>query len=348
VVDEVFSMMRRKLRIPAFLLVASVMLLGAGCAAGGGASAAAVPVLQPVGNLEKTTLNVAVLPAIDSAGFFVAMNEGLFKQEGLTINYTPAFGDQVLGGQVKGQYDISGLGYVSFIHAQAIHSADLRIIAEGSLLEPGNQVIMVMPHSHIQTLAELRGHVLGVSPDGNIGFLLVSSALEENGIATKTSGFSANSVMFPNAATFPFPATQPLVSGQVAAADMNEPFATQLEEQYGATILADLDSGATQQFPIEGYAATKAWAKANPNTLKAFQIALEAGQQLADTDRAAVEAAFEALKPREGHVDHQTAAVMALNNYPLSISEARLQRVADVMRQFGFLKRHFDINQLLS
>jgi ABC-type nitrate/sulfonate/bicarbonate transport system substrate-binding protein len=56
---------------------------------------------------------VAVLPAIDSAGFFVAMHEGLFAQEGLTVNYTAAFGDQVIGGQAKRQYDVTGMNYVS-------------------------------------------------------------------------------------------------------------------------------------------------------------------------------------------------------------------------------------------
>jgi NitT/TauT family transport system substrate-binding protein len=343
----VFSLMRRKWHVPALLLAASVTFLGAGCASGGGASAAGVPVLQPVGNLEKTTLNVTLLPSIDAAGFFVAYHEGLFTQEGLHINYTPAFGDEVIGGQAKGQYDVTGLGYVSYIHAQVNHVADLRIIAEGSLLQPGDQVIMAMPHSRIQTLADLRGHVLGVSADLNIGFLLVKSALTQNGIGTGTKGSSASSVAFP-AAGFPFPATQPLVSGQVAAADMSEPFATLAAEQYGAITIADLDSGATAQFPVVGYAVTKAWAKANPNTLLAFQTALRAGQEIADTNRAAVEAAFVSLPPGPGHVDKRTAAVMALNNYPLSISAIRLQRVADVMLQFGFLNQHFDIRQLLS
>ncbi len=30
----------------------------------------------------KPNLNVAVVPALDSAGFFVALNEGLFKARG--------------------------------------------------------------------------------------------------------------------------------------------------------------------------------------------------------------------------------------------------------------------------
>lgn len=344
-------MLSGKLQVPALLLAASLALLGAGCGTASSSSGTTgVPVLQKVGNLEKTTLNVTVLPAVDSAGFFVAYHEGLFKQEGLTINYSPAFGDEVIGQQAKGQFDITSSNYVSYIQAQVNHVANLRIIAEGSVLQPGDQVIMAMPHSRIQTLADLRGHVLGVSADKNIGFLLVASALTQNGIRmvnpfAKTTGFSANSVMWPKPG-FPFPATTPLASGQVAAADMTEPFATQMAQQYGAVTIADLDAGATAQFPIVGYAVTKDWAKNNPNTLLAFQTALRAGQEIADTNRGAVEAAFVALQG-PGHVDQRTAALMALNNYPLSISDIRLQRVADVMQQFHFLTQHFDIHQLL-
>ena len=54
-----------------------------------------------------------------------------------------------------------------------------------------------------------------------------------------------------------------------------------------------------------------------------------------------------ALPPGQGHVDRRTAALMALSNYPLGVTPARLQRVADVMQQFGFLKSRFDVKQFL-
>lgn len=122
-----------KRHIPALVLAASLTLPGAGCGSGGTSTAA----WPKAGHLEKTTLNVAVLPDIDSAGFFVALHEGLFAREGLTVDYSPAPGSEVIAGQVKGQYDITGGNYVSYIEAQASHQADLRIVAEGSLLEPG-------------------------------------------------------------------------------------------------------------------------------------------------------------------------------------------------------------------
>lgn len=341
-------MLSNKLHIPAYLLAVSLTLIGTGCEHPASTASSATAVTLPkAGNLEKTTLNVAVSPVVDSAGFFIALREGLFAREGLTVRYSPAFGDEVIAGQVKGKYDVTATNYVSYIEAQVSHRADLRIIAEGSLLQPGSRVIMTMPKSRILTLADLRGHLLGVNPDANVGFLLAASVLSENGVPM-TKGSAAGSVMFPRF-RMPYPNAAPaLVSGKVAAAVMSEPFATAAAEDYGAVTVADLGSGATQLFPVEGYAVTRAWAKAYPNTLRAFRLALAAGQEIADTDRAAVEAAFVSLKPGEGHIDQRTAALMALNIYPLSIDAARLQRVADVMRQFGFLKQHFSIRQLLN
>jgi NitT/TauT family transport system substrate-binding protein len=339
-------MLPGKLRIPALALAASLAtFLSAGCGASGGNSA---PALQQVGNLEKTTLKVAVLANLDSAGFFVALHEGLFAAEGLHVEYAPAFSDSIIAEQAKGQLDITGMNYVSYIQAQVNHVADLHIFAEGSVLQDGADVIMVMPHARAQSLAALKGRILGVNTTANIGYLLVASMLTQEGLKMRIAAKPAkNAVTLPSDTNFPFPASQPLISGQVSAAIMSEPFATQLAEQYGASIIADTNSGATTQFPMVGYAVTKAWAKANPNTLKAFDTALEAGQQIADTDRQAVEAAYVALPQGQGQVDRRTAAIMALSNYPLGVTPVRLQRVADVMKQFGFLKSSFNINQLL-
>jgi NitT/TauT family transport system substrate-binding protein len=92
----------------------------------------------------------------------------------------------------------------------------------------------------------------------------------------------------------------------------------------------------------------RSWVQHNPNTLKAFLAALEQGQQIADTSRSAVEQAMESLKgPMNGQVPSIVAAVMALNIYPIGIDAARLQRVPDVMAQFGLLHTRFNISQMI-
>src|SRR5208337_3071211 len=44
--------------------------------------------------IEQPDLNVAVVPAADSAGFFVALHEGLFAARGLHVTFLPAVSSQ--------------------------------------------------------------------------------------------------------------------------------------------------------------------------------------------------------------------------------------------------------------
>ena len=287
-------------------------------------------------------LNVGVVPAMDSAVFFVALHDGLFAREGLTVNYSPAVSSETaVAQQLKGRLDISGGNYVSYINEAATGHQPIEVVAEASIMQSGAQTIFTMPSSKIKTLAQLKDHLVGVNAPGNIDYLLDVSVLQENDV-------TPTSVKFPTA-PIPFPQMgQMLASGQIAAATLPEPFASQAEQQYGAVPLADLNQGATADFPIEGYVVTKQWAARNPNSLKRFLTALEAGQEISDTDRPAVEQAFAAINgPQNGQVTPDIAAVMALDTYPIGIDATRIQRVADVMYQFGLLKSRFSVSSML-
>jgi NitT/TauT family transport system substrate-binding protein len=198
-----------------------------------------------------------------------------------------------------------------------------------------------MPNSKIKTLAGLKGHVLGINAPLNINYLLAASVLTENGIKLSSVQFPTQPIPFPMMAA-------ELAAGKVAAAAMPEPFATAAEQQYGVVTLSDLNQGATEEFPIQGYVVTKAWAEQNPNTLNAFVAALTQGQEIADTTRSAIEASMETLKgPQNGQVPPIIASVMAVNIYPTSIDKVRIQRVADVMYQFGLLKSKFNVSPMI-
>src|SRR6202789_3631389 len=159
------SMFRSRTRILAPPLVIALLALS-GC----GGVAASAGGTSPNG-LQKTTLNVAVVPAVDSAGFFVALHEGLFAKHGLTIHYTPAVSsDEVIDQQVAGQYDITGGNYVSYIQHYVDQHQKLEIIAEGSVMQEGTQAIYTMPNSKIKTLAGLEGHTLGINAPLNINY----------------------------------------------------------------------------------------------------------------------------------------------------------------------------------
>ena len=326
----------------------AVAALAAGCSASGGSSgvdsiAGSLP--TNYGPAEQTTLNVGVVPAMDSAGFFVALNEGLFTKEGLKINYSPATSSETaIQQQVKGQLQVTAGNYVSYVQyaANPVNAKNpLEIVSEGSVMQEGAQTLFVMPSSHITRLSELKGKLIGVNAPENIDYLLGVSVLQENGVAPKSVDFPTAPIPFPQMGGM-------LATGKIAAAILPEPFASEVEQQYGAIPLSDLNQGATQQFPIEGYVVTKQWAAQNPNTLKRFLAALEIGQEISDSDRGAVEQAFEAIKgPQNGQVSPAIAAVMALDNYPIGVDATRIQRVADVMYQFGVLKAQFKVSSML-
>jgi NitT/TauT family transport system substrate-binding protein len=332
----------------------AVTVLAAGCSSASstnGAETIADTLPTNYGPAETTTVTVGAVPAMDSAGFFVAYHEGLFAREGLHIVYSPATSSETaIAAQLKGTLDISAGNYVSYIEAAA-KGDPLEIVSEGSVMSQGAQTIFTMPSSHITSLAQLKGKLIGVNAPDNIDYLLGVSVLKENGI-------NAKDVEFPTAKDKDFAATGgaipfpdmalDLSKGDMAAAIMPEPFASLAEQEYGAVPLADLNQGATTNFPIEGYVVTKAWAARNQNTLSRFLAALSAGQEIADTDRAAVEKAFEALpNPPDGQVSARIAAVMALDTYPIGIDRTRLQRVADVMFQFGLLPSQYNVSNML-
>ena len=324
----------RRVRGRALLVTAVALALTAGCSNGGGVANAARP--------EKPVLNVAVVPAVDSAGFFVALDRGLFKAQGLTVNFVPVSSSETaIANQVAGAYDITGGNYVSYIQHYVDDHQPLEIIAEGSVMQQGTQAIYTMPGSKIKTLSELKGHLLGINAPLNINYLLAASVLTENGIALNDVQFPTQPIPFPKMAA-------ELAAGKIDAAAMPEPFATAAEQQYGAVELADLNQGATEQFPVQGYVVTKSWAEQNPGTLKAFITALAQGQAIADTSRSSIEQAMESLSgPQNGQIPPIVASVMALNIYPTAIDKIRIQRVADVMFQFGLLHSRFNVTPMI-
>jgi len=306
--------------------------------------------------IEQPDLNVAVVPAADSAGFFVALHEGLFAARGLHVNFIPAVSSEtVIDAQALdrplNQVDISCGNYVSYIQAQEnwdqgkrstsasdpVVAADLDIFAEGSVMQPGAQGLYVMPGSPIRTLDDLEGKTVGVNAPGNILYLLTASVLAGHGLSVSGVHFAYYSL--PDMAAM-------LKAGKIDAAVLPEPFASQAEQSLGVTLLSDLDQGATSSFPVQGCAVTRQWAAQHPLTLAAFRAAFEQGQEIADTNRAAVQQAMESLPTPLG-LSKLTAAVMSLDSYPVGpVDPVRIQRVADVMRQFlGFPE--FDVRSMI-
>jgi NitT/TauT family transport system substrate-binding protein len=302
-------------------------VIAAACSSGGGSTA-------PIG-LEKTNLTVAAVPALDSAGLYIAEQRGLFAAEGLHVTIVPAISSAtVIAAQLAGKYDVTSGAYVSYMIADAVQHANLRVIAAGSNMAPLTQEVMIPAGSQIQTVSGLKGKKIGVNALNNIGTLLVSALLADNGVSPSDVTFVA----------IPFPAmAAALKAHTVAAAWLPEPFITGAEESIGARSLADVDQGATQSLPVSGYIATQSWLDKYPNTAAAFRRAMLKAQAIANTNLAAVQDGMVAY----GGASRTTAQIAAEPTFPLTSNPRLLQRIAQLMEQFGLTQQVFNASSML-
>jgi NitT/TauT family transport system substrate-binding protein len=299
----------------------------AGCSSGPGSTAAGPVAPAAVRNLEKTNITVDDFPSVDSAGLYIAQLEGFFADEGLNVKINEVFsGSQPTVNAIEnGSADISSADYVTYLDNELQQHAKLRIVAEASTLQPSQLEMLVAHGSTIDKVKELAGKTIAVAGHDDIATLLIDSLLTENDVPLHDVTIEPGKQL---------PAIPALLDKHVIeAGPVPEPFVSEGEESLGVQELADLDQGATLNFPIQGFAVTQAWAERNPNTLRAFTAALAEGQEVADTNRHEVEVATEKFLS----VPPMTAAVMALPEFPLSVDATQLQRVVDDMVQFGFV-----------
>src|SRR5690242_21197676 len=174
---------------PRTMLIASAVAVTmlAGCSSGGSGGGSA-----PL-KLEKTNIVVNAFPAIDSAGLYIAQDEGLFAAQGLHVTIVPVKNpppstQDLVNGQLHGQYDITAGDYVTYIEDQlgiGAPKADLRIIAEASFLQPNALTVLVKGRSQISQVSQLKGKVVSVNAPNDIGTLLMDSLLVAHGLRSE-------------------------------------------------------------------------------------------------------------------------------------------------------------------
>jgi NitT/TauT family transport system substrate-binding protein len=312
-------------------LTLTIALAGAIAAGCGGTSSPAGG--SGHGGPEKTHITVGVLPIIDNAAFYIAQRKGLFAAQGLDA--TPlVLANGTLGTQLllPGRLDFAFSNYVTTI-LSASHGTPLRVVADGHQATPGNVVIVVPRDSPLRAPQDLRGKTIAVNALANIGPLLVDATLARYGVPRTAVKIVA----------IPFPQMAAALAGHtVDAAWMTEPFLTEAEKT-GARALADTATGQTADFPIAGWETTQRFAQQDPKTVAAFQRAITQAQALA----ASPSAVQQVLPGYIKGVTPQLASSLNLGAFPVSVSQARLQRVADLMLAEGMLQKPFNTRQLL-
>jgi NitT/TauT family transport system substrate-binding protein len=133
-----------------------------------------------------------------------------------------------------------------------------------------------------------------------------------------------------------------LVSGQIKAALLTEPYVYQAQQK-GAILLVDACSGATAGIPLSGYFTSTSWARDKSKEVAAFRT----GLARADA-QAAMPGPVQAILPVYAKLTRQEAALVTTGVYPLSTITANLQRTADLMNRVGMISKQLNVAQMIA
>jgi NitT/TauT family transport system substrate-binding protein len=320
-------------------LAAAVAAAGlAACSSGSGSTAAATGTAAAGQGPEKATITVDVVDAADSAPLWIAIKDGYFRQQGLTVrlNYLAATVG-AFPGQAAHTVDFAIQPEVNtFSEMDKDPGLGLRIVAEDELTSPNTNVIMVSKNSGIKSPAGLKGKVVGFpSPGVSAASLALDEQLQGYGLTGKD--YTDDPVGFPAM-------TGELARGIIDATFSIEPFITIMETSTGAHELMDLMTGPMASFPIMGWTTTGWEEQHYPRTVAAFQRGLEEGQQAAASSTALVR---QVLPENIKTLTPKLANIMALQTYVTTLSLTSMQRVATIMEQFGTLPKDFKVQPLI-
>ena len=312
------------------LCAAAVLTLVSSCGLTGSNTVA----VTSAGPAQKADLVVGVVPAEANSAVYVAEERGIFAAHGLhvtlkTITSTADIVPELLNGSL----DVAAGQLTTFISAQANGVGRFRVLAAGVEMGPGVEQIITPGTSPITSPSQLAGSVIAVNAATGNGVLLTDNMLAGYGISPGAVTYKV--VPFPDMAAA-------LASHEVAAAYCPEPYAEEIDEQTGATELADLNQGGVEGLLIGGYTATAGWARKYPRTAAAFAASVDEASGLADSDFSVVEPAYRAGLD----ISAEVAGSMATGFYPTSVPTNGLSQVASLMQQFGELSPGVNVGAL--
>ncbi|HLH83016.1 MAG TPA: ABC transporter substrate-binding protein [Trebonia sp.] len=318
-------------------LLLATGLLAAGLGACSSGSAASTAADSPGSGPELKNITIAILPITDAVVVQIAQEEGIFKQEGfdsvkvLDLK-TLATSNLQLQSHTA---DIVAENYVSMFTQQAhVPGLNLRIIADMAQSAPNLFDIMVGKGSTLTSLSQLKGKKVGCPA---LGVSFCQLGLD---MLLKPYGLSIS-----NLTIVPVPFAQgptALAAHTVDAVFEAEPFITIMEGK-GARILQDLMSGPLAGAPQSCWGVQESFLQKYPKTVAAFARAMSKADAIADSDPALVRKDLPKIIPT---LSPKLASVIGLPTWNTTLSLARMERVADIMEEFGALPKNFDVKQM--
>jgi NitT/TauT family transport system substrate-binding protein len=280
-------------------------------------------------------VKVGIIPIVNVATIFLAQEKGFFKEEGLNVE-TRMFqgGAEISAAAIGGDIDVGFSNVATQIIAQ-VQGAPIRLVAPNDISSSKAVIdeVFVKADSKIASLKDLTGKRVAINALRNVPDLVLRAAIDAAG------GDSTKVVMV----EVPYPQMgSVLAAGQVDAAYPSEPFKI-IVAQSGAKLIGNprtIIEGA----PYGVWMGSLQKIKANKDLYDRF------GRAIAKANRFAVANPDEMrrLAPTFTRLTPDMAAKMALPMWSPTFDTAALQKVADLMVKYGFIKQPIQASETIA
>lgn len=282
--------------VGAFCLIA-VLLLGALTGCGNRGSQ------QGQGGSKEVVLN-EVAHSIFYAPMYVAIEEGYFEEEGISLTLVTGFGaDKTMTAVLTGEADIGFMGSESTVYTYAGGTEDYVVNFAQLTQRAGNFLVSRKPVDNFSWNMLIGKDVLG-GRAGGMPEMVFEYILEMNGIDPSEVNIDQSIDFGSTAAAFS--------GGQGEFTVEFEPHATSLEKQGQGYVIASLgeDSGFV---PYTAFSAKKSYLEKNKDTVQAFTNALQRGMDYVQTHSPAEIA--EVIAPQFPETDLETLTTIVERYY---------------------------------
>jgi len=319
------------------LAAACLAVIACGSGAGTPSAATGSPVMSATNRaLEKTEINVGVLPIADVAPVYIALDRGLFTEAGLTVRTEIMQGGAAAIPAIQGgDLDIAYGAWPSFLIANQ-NGVALRAVADGVTATSGFTELLAAAGSDLEGRpAGMAGKTVALNTLGNIGELALRYTLQNAGLEYRD--VSVVEIPFPDMGAA-------LENGSVDVIWSVEPGVSSNKASIGAVTVIDSFVDEMDGFPVAGYFVSADFAEQHPNTVAAFVEALQAAASLANSDPTVVQSIVQDY----ANLPESLATQVNYPEYHGALDAATLERVYEFLQRFELIEPGLDVGALVT
>lgn len=299
-------------------------------------TAVSLTVAATNGFAQEKKATAAVTASADFGSGFIGATENLFRKRGLDVDFKMVTLNSMIPALlVSDSMQIGGTTTTVMLQA-ADSGLDLVALAGSGITDAKQELFAAVTREELPYAKpeDYVGRKVGVPGIGAFLDVLFRNWLIEKGVDVRKVTFVE--VAFPQMSDL-------LKQGTVDVVVTGEPFMSRMVEQKVGKITTNFAEVLTGELPIIVYSATRKWAMANPDLVKAFREGVAEATAIANRRDSVVRDAIGKYIPMPPPV----LAGMKLGQWNAEVTEAGLAGWVAIMKKQGLLKNDVDVKKLM-